>query len=191
MSTTTKPSTTIKDLAIVPKGKKDASGDWTQETRVNAALALTTLGNLREVERLTGVPMATLNLWRKQPWWEQLMAEHKQDERNETSSKLQNIVIKAIDIVEDRLKNGDYILNNKTGQIIRKQVGVKDASNVLKDILDKKIKLETLQMEERVVAQSVPEILKTLATEFAKFNKKQSKELAVDIPFVERTQCPS
>jgi hypothetical protein len=59
---------------------------------------------------------------------------------------------------------------------------MRDASNVLKDVLDKQIKLETLQIQEKVVVQSVPDLLKTLAAEFAKFNRKQN---ATDIPFVE------
>lgn len=175
----------LEDLKITKVGKKDASGEWTWETKVDVLTAISTVGNLREVSRLTKVPLNTIMVWRKQPWYDQLNAEIKQSEREETGSKLQRIVRKAIEKVEDRLENGDWVLNNKTGQVVRKPVGMRDASNVLKDVLDKQIKLETLQIQEKVVVQSVPDLLKTLAAEFAKFNRKQNNKDAIDIPFVE------
>ena len=175
----------LRDLKLTKVGKKDATGQWTWETKVDVITSISILGNIREVAKQTKVPFETILQWRKQPWYEQLAAEIKQTRREETGSKLDRIVQRAIEKVEDRLENGDFVLNNKTGQIVRKPVGLKDASTVLKDVLDKQIKLETLQIEEKTIQQSVPDILKTLAAEFAKFNKNQAKQHAQTIDYTE------
>ena len=167
--------------------KKDAEGNWTWESKVEVASLLIIHGNVRAVSRMTSVPHDTILSWRRSDWWDNLTAEIKRDMDIELQGKLSTVVEKALHKVQDRLENGDYILNNKTGEIMRKEVSMKDAAKVLTDVLNTKVKLEKQTEVQPVSKQSVPDLLKTLATEFAKFNKQQQKQTAETIEFVERT----
>ena len=69
---------------------------------------------------------------------------------------------------------------------MRKEVSMKDAAKVLTDVLNTKVKLEKQTEVQPVSKQSVPDLLKTLATEFAKFNKQQQKQTAETIAYTEQ-----
>jgi hypothetical protein len=172
-------------LRVGKVGKKDTDGNWSWETKIAVATHMQVLGNKRKACELVGVPLETVNTWVDKEWWENLNEEIRIQRRTEFSGKLGQIVEKALGKVEDRLENGDFVLNNKTGEILRKPVTLKDAARVATDLMTKQIKLEELNQTSKIATISVQEQLKNLALEFAKFNKNIKKNNATDIPFVE------
>ena len=92
----------------------------------------------------------------------------------------------ALSRIEDRLENGDYVLNNKTGEIIRKPVSLRDANQVAKDILGQQISLRKAEKDSVEIQTSVKDILSQLATEFSKLNRKIKQNNATDVVFVEK-----
>lgn len=170
----------------IQKGIKNPANtnEWSWDTKVQVATGITIHGNARLVSKETGVPFDTINSWRKTEWWPQLMSEIKKAKREELSGKMSVAVDKALDIVQDRLEYGDFVLNNKTGEIIRKPVNLKDANKVLTEVINTQIKME---QEEEVVQrqESTSEILKNLAAEFSKFNRQVAKQTVIDVNFTE------
>lgn len=107
------------------------------------------------------------------------------------ATKLSKIVDKALDSIDDRLDNGDFILNNKTGEVVRKPVGLRDAVNAASALMQRAEVIENMNKQERTIeaTQSIEDQLKLLANEFARFNNK-GKLSAEDIPFTE-TPAPA
>lgn len=107
------------------------------------------------------------------------------------ATKLSKIVDKALDSIDDRLDNGDFILNNKTGKVVRKPVGLRDAVNAASALMQRAEVIENMNKQERTIeaTQSIEDQLKLLANEFARFNNK-GKFGAEDISFTE-TPAPA
>lgn len=180
-------SKNLPNSPITPEiaGKKDSQGYWTIGTKHEVIWTLLATGNIRETSRKTKVPIETIRLWKEAEWWPAMVEEIKKARREELNSKLGKVVEMALDKVADRLENGDYVLNNKTGEIVRKPVNLKDASRVMNEVLVNQMKMDKANTETVVSNQSVGDMLKTLAVEFAKFNRKQENKQAIDIEFKE------
>lgn len=172
------------------RGEKDEKNQWTYETKLLVADILQQTQNFRTAAELTDVHINTIKVWTESDWWSEIVEKTKRIARAELNSRLTKIVDLALSRIEDRLENGDYVLNNKTGEIIRKPVSLRDANQVAKDILGQQIDIQKMEREEIKIDSSVSDILKNLATEFAKFNKTIKQNNAEDIQFVDVAATP-
>lgn len=177
----------IKEVlnSALPVAQKDENGNWTWDSKVAFVQRMLIHGNIRKASEELSIPINTINSWKTSEWFPQLVSEVKLQQKLETSNKLNQVVERALDIVMDRMVNGDYVLNNKTGEVIRKPVQLRDASRVATDILGKKLVIDKTQSDDNTQTDSVSDTLKKLASEFAKFNKNLNKQSAQTIEFVE------
>lgn len=166
------------------KGSKDSEGNWTYDTKITVAQVLDNCGNLRVTSEVTDVPVDTIRLWQKSEGWDGVVKEMRRLKRMELNTRLSGIVSSALEKIEDRLANGDFVLNQKTGEVVRKPISLKDANQVAKDLLGQQIQMEKLDQHEVEVHTSTQDLLKNIASEFAKFNRRL-KQGATDIKFVE------
>ena len=90
------------------------------------------------------------------------------------SNRLKQLYEKALGETADRLEKGDFVLNQKTGQLIRKPVGLRDTHKVAMDMIALKDKL-TVQEHMVVAQENIAEKLSNLAAEFAKVAEKQDQ----------------
>lgn len=145
------------------------------------------LGNMRLVAATTGVDYGLIRQWKMQEWWLDLEKEIRATQNIELDTKLSKIVEKSMSVTMDRLENGEVVLNNKTGELIRKPVAMKDAAKVATDFMTRQAVLRKEEKNtEQVSTASVSDQLKTLAMEFAKWaNKKTGNAEAIDVTFKE------
>lgn len=142
---------------------------WPREKKLQAVTQFLALGNMKLVAATTGVDYGLLRQWKMQPWWKELEIEIRASENLQLDNNLTKIVDKSLETVADRLENGDYIFDNKTGQIKRKPVNMKDAAKVSVDLLSKRELLRGNATERTLVtALPMAEQLKLLAAEFAR-----------------------
>jgi transposase-like protein len=154
---------------------------WPMEKKIAAVTQYLVLGNMVLVAASTGIDVDLLRQWKMQPWWKDVEREIRATENIGTDTKLTKIVDRSLDVVMDRLENGDYIYNQKTGQIVRKPVNMKDAVVASKEMLTKRELLRGNATERKETTQiSMEDQLKALAYEFAKFNKPASLDV-VDV----------
>jgi len=167
-------------MALIERKNK-----YTWDDKVVVASKFQQLGNVRLVSELTGVPYQTILDWRKTEWWIDLLDELKQIKRSKAGTKLAEIIELGTDVVQDRLVNGDFILNNKTGEIARKPVSLRDAAQVVNNLITRQIQME--ELAEKLVhrKESIKETLVLLQKEFAKFSREQQKKEAQTIEYVE------
>lgn len=164
---------------------------WPIEKKIEAVTTYLALGNLRQVAAVTGVSYGMIKQWRIAPWWKDIELEVIASRRVASGNKLAKIIDKSLDVIDDRLENGDFVLNNKTGELIRKQVTLRDASTAANALMQRAAIIEKLNRDEKVAetAVSIQDQLASLAAEFAKFNNR-SKANATDAEFTEVVEQP-
>ena len=145
---------------------------WSDKQKYEAVASYLLFGNIMEVMRLTGIPEITLRKWKASPWWAEAEQEIKRASKLQLSGKLTQAINLANLAVEDRLQNGEFILNQKTGEIIRKPVNADTAVKILDKLVDKQLLLEkAADQNTTVTAEGVTERLKKIADELVKFSR--------------------
>lgn len=135
-------------------------------------------GNLKATAASLDIPFQTVRGWRYSEWWKELVDDLRSEDSIKLSSKLQRIAGKALDVAEDRLENGDFILNQKTGELLRRPVGLRDAHRVASDLVTKAdAVLRKPQALE--AAEQTKDILARLASAFEDFAKKDKPVINV------------
>lgn len=175
-----------------PKSIKTVSNKhWSDEQKTEAAKTYLLVGNLALTARMLGIPEITMKVWKKSDWWAELIRELRSQEKMELSARTKKIVGAALTVVEDRLVNGDFQYDQKTGEVVRKPVNLKDAHKVAIDLQERADKLEAMESGTYVAEETkVENKLLMLAEKFAematkKIEQKQLEERTVDIEDVE------
>jgi transposase-like protein len=173
--------TQLKVTNLAKKHKPNTT--WSMEARIQAVSQYLVLGNMALVSATTGIPHQLLRGWKMQPWWKDVEAQVRSTENIQTDTKLTKIVDKSLDAVLDRLENGEFVYDQKTGKIIRREASLRDVAKVGVEFLSKRELLRGNATERKETTQvSVAEQLKELALEFAKWSDKKPKlDVVVDV----------
>lgn len=155
------------------KNHKDGEW-WSDAKRLEVVTTWLVLGKIPLVSATTNVPEGTIRQWRTQPWWKEIEVSVQTESDQELDTKLAKRVDKALDLVMDRLENGDFLYDPKTSTFIRKPVSMKDTWKVSTEMIDKRLLLRK-QPKEQASQEAVGDILKNLAKEFADMARKKVK----------------
>ena len=150
---------------------------WSDKQKIEAVQSYLLLGNLALTSRILSIPEITLRVWKTSEWWKNAVEDIKTQETVQMSARLKKIVDASLSAVEDRIVNGDFVYDNKTQQMVRKQVNMRDAHKVAVDLMDKSAVLEktTTPVEQQ---QTDDQRLMKLAEKFADMvNKKKTIDL--------------
>lgn len=156
--------------------KNPPTSKYPVEKRLEAVTLYMACGNMRQVEAVTGVSYAQLRVWRDQDWWKEMEVQIKAARRSAVATKLNKIVDKALNLVEDRVENGDWRYNKEAEEFERVPLSALTANKIATDLLQRADAVEKLQQDETVVQnqQTIQDTLKMLALEFASFNKART-----------------
>lgn len=157
----------------IPIGVSPSSYSW--HKKIAVVEKFMALGNLRLVSELEEVPYPTLTDWKKSEWWPQLVDEIRSSRRNVKARKMSDILDKGLDAIADRLENGDYVLNNKTGRVVRRPCSLRDIQAMTNNLLARQVQLEELADRMEHKNNNVQDTLTTLAKEFTKWAQKQQR----------------
>lgn len=157
------------------KAKEPDKRRWYSDSeKIEAVKLWLIVGNMPVVAASLNIPLPTLKQWRYSKWWEELVQDIRAEKTLQLSNKLKTIAEKALDITIDRLENGDWIYDQKTGELRRKPVVMRDAMQVANSYLDRHVKLEEKPFQEQA-QQQVQDRLAALAEAFAKMANKTRK----------------
>src|SRR5690242_2621769 len=109
-------------------GKKPGDvkqAQWSDKQKFDTVAAYMVIGNIKATAEATGVPPDTIKYWKAQEWWKDYEGQIRQQTRVQVSGKLLKVIEKAFKVVEDRLENGDWLFNSRTGEIRRVGVSAK------------------------------------------------------------------
>lgn len=169
-------------LVEKPRRLSDTKKHWSKEQQLEVVKSFLIVGSVRAAARLCKVPEQTAFVWARQPWWKELVDDLQTQDQLKLSSRLKRIVEKTFDVVEDRLEHGDYVYDQKTGEMRRKPVNAKDAAKIGMDFDNKR---DTILGKMNSVAseEQLDDKLNKLAAKFAAIvnGKKQPDEEPIDV----------
>jgi hypothetical protein len=175
----------LADLSKSPKRRRKAGvgihgKPWAQSQKIDAVLTYLATGSETKTAAATGIPKATLHIWRYQPWWKELVVQIQDEKDDGINADIAKIIEKSMETVSDRLTNGDFGFNQKTGEIFRKPVNLKDAHKVAVDMIDKRNLLngKPTSRSEKVDTTNQLEFLAKKFAEFANMSKQQLNRAA-------------
>ena len=171
---------TKRNKKIKPPGR---GRPWPMAKKIEAVSHYLVLGNMAQVAAIVGVNYDLLREWKTQAWWTEIEKELRATQNIELDTKLTKIVDKSLDAVLDRVENGDFIYDQKSGEVRRKPAALRDIHRVAVDSISKR---ELIRGDEKVehAKLSIEEHLKMLAMEMAKWNQKPQKPV-IDLVEVE------
>lgn len=157
-----------------PKGK---DGWYPEEMRIEAVALYAAIGNCAEVASMLKMNAATLRKWKTTEWWDMMMRRVRAEGDEELDSKFSKIVNIAVDEINDRLKDGEYVYNPRTGKTVRVKPKMRDVAMVAATHLEKRQLLRG-QPTSRTEKIDITDSLLRLANEFSRFT--QAKEVVID-----------
>lgn len=150
------------------------SGKCSKQKKIEAAVAYVFSGSANKAAQAIGVSKPTILAWKnKSDWWPYLIAHLKEQHDEDLEARTTNILTKALDSVEDRIANGDQIMNYKTGEMEYKPISGKDLTIIFGTLYDKR---QLMRREPTAIADNTSEDqrLRQLAEEFAKFTQART-----------------
>ncbi len=98
---------------------------YSLEDKYRAAAAVVASGSVESASRQTGIPASTIRDWGKDEEFKKFGQEIRAEYGDEIKSNLAQIVKEGTDQIQDRIKDGDYILDKK-GEMIRRPMSGRD-----------------------------------------------------------------
>lgn len=155
---------------------------WSDNQKINAVTTYLASGNMSLTSVATEIPLATLTRWKVTPWFKEMVEQIRAEENLVLDAKLSKVVNKSVDALLDRVENGDFQFDQKTGSIVRVQIKARDASKITTDMIDRRQLLQGRQLEKKDSSKVEDRLLK-LAEEFSRFAlAKKIQVEVIDVP---------
>jgi len=130
---------------------------------------------------VTGIPLTTLWSWyQRGGWWADAERQLRLEKNGETATKIGGIVDRTLNAIVDRVESGDYVYNQRTGEISRLPVTAASLNKIATTLLDRKL---TLDKMEKLVDESsedntakLEKQLTKLADSFTKFVAARTRQ---------------
>ena len=165
-----------------PKTPKKLNGRahrwYSDDEKLEAVKMWLMLGSMPLTAAALNIPFDTIKTWRYSKWWGEVVQELKTESSIQLSNKLQKIVDKSLEVIQDRLEHGDYFYDQKTGELVRRPVAMRDALNAANGFLERKMQIEKKPDEK--VQQQVQDRLASLADAFSQMARKTRKIEVMD-----------
>jgi hypothetical protein len=152
--------------------KTKAKPNWYPiEKKVHAACLYAVTGELKKVSELTDIPINQLKSMMGEQWWADTISQVRREENDQITAKMTTVIDKSLDATIDRIENGDWVLNARTGATYRVPVKLRDLTIPIGILTDKRqlLRGEVTSRSERLGQE---DILKELGTKFEAFAKK-------------------
>ena len=168
-------------MTLRRKRKLDARQErWSESQKIEAVMLWLATGSPTQTCAALSIPLATFEKWKPQPWFKEVVARVRDEETMELDTRLSRIVKKSLDLVEDRLENGNYQFNQKTGKLVQVPVNLRDSVKASAELMQRRDILRA-KPEQKVLEETIDNRLLKLANEFAKFAKDASKKPQIEL----------
>jgi transposase-like protein len=170
----------LTDFPQKPKEKKKVTKFYPDSVKLEAVKLWLLTGNLIHTAAALNISHNTVRDWRYTKWWADLVEELKAEEHIVLSQKLKKIAERSLEQMEDRLKDGDWVLNKMTGELQRKPVSLRDTTQAFNSVHDRVARLEKSPREEQNNKQVVDR-LQALAAKFEEIAGKRQPIQVTDV----------
>lgn len=171
------------------RAKEDFKKLYSDAQKIEAAKLWLVTGNLTQTAAALSIDRNTLAKWKASQWWKDLIQELRTETKLTLSHKLRSIANKALAQVEDRLDNGDWFYDQKSGELRRKPVVLRDATRVAMDMTNTALKLAEDPDVDGTSQKQVMDKLEVLKRQFEEFSKNKKVVEVVDVIFQGETNA--
>lgn len=152
------------------------SNEWSEQKRIEVATAHSMGLNATVIAATTGVSVHTIRVWRMEDWFKELVAEIVREDDNSSDAKLTKIVSKSLDVITDRLENGDFMYDKESSKFVRRPMYAKDVTRVADVMFDKRNLLRGKPTSISSKQEQISDRLLKIASEFERFVKSKTIE---------------
>jgi hypothetical protein len=156
------------------KKKPGVAGWWSDSQRIQLVTTWLATGNLALAAATLEIPEVTARRWKSQEWFQKMVEDIRNEENLQLDAKLSKVVTKSVDALLDRVENGDFQYDQKTGQLVRKPISARDAAKVTTDMIDRRELLQGKKEKTTSDARKIEDRLVALASEFIKFSSAKT-----------------
>lgn len=170
-----------------PTGRRrqltNSRAHWSDSQKLEAVKTYLILGNLSLTASSLRIPLTTMKEWKKSEWWKEIAQELMVQEDLQLGDRLKKIVNRSYDVIEDRMERGDFVYDQKSGEMRRKPVSMKDAHKVGLDLQERRDELVRRHVEgESISTDKIEKTLLDLAKRFEDIaNGVNKKTVTVEV----------
>jgi len=113
-------------------------GLWSEKKQLEVVTTYLALGNLAETSRVCNIPLPTLKKWKEKPWWSELVTSIQSGEGQRSDNKMTKVIDKALDLIMERMEQGDYQYDQKMGRLVKVPLKARDLERVAAGLFDKR-----------------------------------------------------
>ena len=170
------------------KGRDGRKKWWSKDQRLQVIAMYAMTGSLVETSMASGVPLVTIKDWKRRPWWAEMMQEVRREDLDAAGASMQKIVKKAMVALEDRVDNGNFTFDQRTGKVVRIPINAKDALKVTIDLQERQEKIGRGEVASGSQEAAVDRLTK-LAEELARFSKaKPVNQIEGEVKVIEEAK---
>ena len=152
-------------------GRKEGT-QWTDGHKVKLVQDWIRSGNLAGSCKKNRIPYNTALEWKRSQWWKELSDKYREEMDIRISAQIDDIIDMTMGQMKERIKDGEYILDSKTGEVIRIPAKTRDLAQITKILTDRQDILIKRKKVENNDTSTIKEKLTDLASHFASFVKQ-------------------
>ena len=158
----------FKKVFTPGKTKPGGAAHWSEKKKLEVLQAYIVIGQLRLAAATCNVPECTAKSWKQSQWWKDTEYELRRSSKIQLSTKLNEVVGKAVDQLQDRVVNGDFVYNPKTKEYIRKPISAEHANRIVANQIDRMQALDKSVNAEKIDADDISTRLEKLKNDLIK-----------------------
>lgn len=149
---------------------------WSDSQRIQLVTTWLATGNLALAASTLQIPEVTARKWKASPWFKQMVLDIRDGENLALDGKLSKIVDKSVEALLERVENGDYQFDQRSGNLVRKPISARDASSITSDMIDRRELLQGKKEVKQDNSSAMASRLLKLAEEFSRFSRSKTIE---------------
>lgn len=162
---------------------------WPDKDKIALVQQWLKTGNLAGSCKKVKVPYNTALEWKRSEWWKELAEKYREEMDVRLSSQIDDIVDMTMEQLVERIRDGEYILDSKSGEVIRIPAKSRDLATITKLLTDRQDILIKRKKAENHDTATIKDKLSDLANHFASFvkqtNTKKPEVIEGDFSMIE------
>ena len=163
----------IREKKTLPHEK----GWWDKKKQLEAVTTYLATGSLAETSRIINVPYRTVQSWKlESEWWPKVVEEIQSGENQKVDQKMSRIIDKTLEKLVERIEDGDYMYDQKTGRMVKVPLKARDLERITSGLFDKRQLIRKQPTNIKSDPSNQTDRLLKLAEQFASFAAGKEKE---------------
>ena len=152
-------------------------GWWDKKKQLEAVTTYLATGSLAETSRIINVPYRTVQSWKlESEWWPKVVEEIQSGENQKVDQKMSRIIDKTLEKLVERIEDGDYMYDQKTGRMVKVPLKARDLERITSGLFDKRQLIRKQPTNIKADPSNQADRLLKLAEQFASFAAGKEKE---------------